>query len=390
VVHKKVTARYAGGMNFSQPQAIRTINRLRVLNLVRTNDLVSRAEISKLLDLNKPSCGEIVQALLDEGLLQEKEKATTTTGRRPTPLSLNKTGKLVIAVDMGSRNCSMAVSDLTGNLLRFERFPTPVTPKPEELLYQVLKSLLRITKGSVEQIAGAAVSIGGIINDEGKILKEQYDWNWKNLPLAEAFTHNLKVPTVLVNNVEAMIAAQRWFAHPPYDAFLFVNWGEHITSGIVYGPQVISGSTQIGHIKVSDRGLCRCGGIGCLETIASGWAISEMFGGKTVKQLCSDNPEGFDSAIRKGCTSLAEVLVDAVAVSGIRHIIIGGGMANMGDPYMGFLNAELRRLLPHRLADTTLETSALGDKAGILGPVAVALDTYVFQQRFLDSLKQRA
>ena len=44
---------------------------------------------------------------------------------------------------------------------------------------------------------------------------------------------------------------------------------------------------------------------------------------------CSDNPEGFDSAIRKGCTSLAEVLVDAVAVSGIRHIIIGGGMANM-------------------------------------------------------------
>ncbi|MFA6891718.1 MAG: helix-turn-helix domain-containing protein, partial [Sphaerochaetaceae bacterium] len=155
-------------MNFSQPHAIRTINRLRVLNLVRKHDMISRADISKTLGLNKPSCGEIVQTLVDEGLLTEKEKATTSTGRRPTPLSLNKTGKLVIAVDMGSRNCSMSISDLTGTSLRFERFPVSASPKPEELLYQVLKSLLRMTKGSIEQVAGAVVSIGGIVSEDGK------------------------------------------------------------------------------------------------------------------------------------------------------------------------------------------------------------------------------
>ena len=388
-VHKIGAARYAGGMNFSQPHAIRTINRLRVLNLVRKHDMISRADISKTLGLNKPSCGEIVQTLVDEGLLTEKEKATTSTGRRPTPLSLNKTGKLVIAVDMGSRNCSMSISDLTGTSLRFERFPVSASPKPEELLYQVLKSLLRMTKGSIEQVAGAVVSIGGIVSKDGKTLVEQYDWNWNNLPLAEAFTHNLKIPTILVNNTEAMVAAERWFTTDIPPSFLYVNWGEHIACSVVYGTEVISGTTQIGHVKVSDRGLCRCGGIGCLESVASGWAISEMFEGKTVKQLSLESPKGFDTAIRAACTSLARVLADAMAITGLRHIIIGGGLSNLGDPTINFLAEELKRFLPHRLSDTTLEISPLGDRGGILGPVAVALDSFIFKQHFLDSLKRQ-
>jgi predicted NBD/HSP70 family sugar kinase len=377
-------------MNFSQPHAIRMINRLRVLNLVRTNDLISRTDISKALGLNKPSCGEIVQALVDEGLLVEKEKAETATGRRPTPLSLNKTGRLVVAVDMGSRNCSMAISDLTGNTLRFERFPVSISPKPEELLVQVLKSLLRMTKGVTDQIAGVAVSVGGVVSPDGRTLAEQYDWNWKNMPLADAFTHNLKVPAIVVNNTAAMVAAERWFASPTPDRFLYVNWGEHITSSVVYGAEVISGTTQIGHIKVTDRGLCRCGGIGCLETVASGWALSEAFGGKTVKQLASDPPQGFDAAIRSACTALASVLVDAVASTGVDHVILGGGLAGLGEATITFLTSELQRLLPHRLSGTSLECSKLGERAGILGPVAVALDQFVFRQQFLDSLDAHA
>ncbi|MFA6844299.1 MAG: ROK family transcriptional regulator [Sphaerochaetaceae bacterium] len=374
-------------MNFSQPAAIRAINRLRVLNLVRKNERLSRADVAKTLELNKPSTGEIVQSLLDEGLLQEQEKVETLNGRRPTPLVLNKDGKLVIAVDMGSRNCSMAISDLKGNLLRFERFPTPLEPKPEELCYQVLKSVIRMSKTGTKQIAGAVVSMDAKTSEDKKTIEHQYSWNWTNLPLAEVFEHNIGAPTLLVNNVEAMVCGERWFANTLENSFLYVNWGQHISSALVYGEKIISADTMLGHVKVSKTGLCHCGDIGCLETIASGWALSEKFNNKTIKQLNEEKPEGFDSAMKTACSVLASILIEAVQICGCPTVILGGGISTIGSPYIDYLKDEFSCLLPARLSKVKIQVSPLGDKAGILGSVAVALDSFVFQQTFLDSLK---
>ncbi|MDX9825182.1 MAG: helix-turn-helix domain-containing protein, partial [Sphaerochaeta sp.] len=71
-------------MKFSLPSTARTINRLRVLNLLSQQGEISRADIARLLDLNKPSTSEIVEQLLIEGLVEEQGKVATSNGRRPT------------------------------------------------------------------------------------------------------------------------------------------------------------------------------------------------------------------------------------------------------------------------------------------------------------------
>ena len=53
-------------MKFSDPATARTINRLRVLNLLRNDGAMSRADISRSLGLNKPSTSEIVASLIKE------------------------------------------------------------------------------------------------------------------------------------------------------------------------------------------------------------------------------------------------------------------------------------------------------------------------------------
>ncbi len=85
-------------MLLHQPSDIRTINRLRVLNLIRSQRGLSRADISKELGLNKPSCSEIVNDLIGEGLVTEGEKTETASGRRPTPLMIAKNGHLVVGI----------------------------------------------------------------------------------------------------------------------------------------------------------------------------------------------------------------------------------------------------------------------------------------------------
>jgi predicted NBD/HSP70 family sugar kinase len=366
-------------MFFSQPSDIRAVNRLRVLNLIRDNESVSRADISKLLGLNKPSCSEIVQGLLDEGLLVETEKTPTGNGRRPTPLALNKNGKFVVGVDMGSRACSMVISDLKGNLLRYERFPTPPSPKPEELCYQILKSLLRITKGTT--LSGLAVCIDGEISDDGKTVLSQKEWNWSNVPLALAFEKNLQVKSIIVGSNTAMVTAERWFQEKVPESFLFLNWDEHISASVVQGSRISMGS--MGHLKVSERGLCRCGKIGCLETIAAGWALSEQFGGKNLKQLCQEKPEGFPKALATACATLAQTLAAMITMTGIKHIIAGGSIPANNECF-DMLLADFTQIAPK---DAVLERSGLGDKEHMLAPVAMALDHFVFQQSFLDAMR---
>ncbi|TAH55640.1 MAG: MarR family transcriptional regulator, partial [Sphaerochaeta sp.] len=51
-------------MDFSHPSVARTVNRLRVLNLIAREGAISRAEIARVLDLSKPSTSEIVALLL--------------------------------------------------------------------------------------------------------------------------------------------------------------------------------------------------------------------------------------------------------------------------------------------------------------------------------------
>ena len=75
-------------MHFTQPSSARQLNRLRTLNLIATCEDLSRADVSRLLGLNKVSTGEIVDQLIAEGMVSETGTRTTAAGRRPVTLEL--------------------------------------------------------------------------------------------------------------------------------------------------------------------------------------------------------------------------------------------------------------------------------------------------------------
>jgi DNA-binding Lrp family transcriptional regulator len=220
-------------MKFTQPAAAREINRLRVLNLLAKDKEYSRADIARSLKLNKPSTSEIVEQLLKDGLVAETGKRETTTGRRPVAIALVADASLVLGVDMGSRNTSIALSDLKGNILRFERFPTTENPELKELCSQVIRILRKMAKLATSPILGVVVALDGVLSEDKRNLIRSDHWNWDEVPLAALIEKNTDLPTQLVANVEAMVYAERWIAHEEEENFFFVNWGEHIKSAWV-------------------------------------------------------------------------------------------------------------------------------------------------------------
>ena len=75
-------------MKLSQPKSARSINTARVLSSLRLGENLSKAELARLLELNKVSVGEIVDSLLANGFVEELGKMEAVNGRKPTALKL--------------------------------------------------------------------------------------------------------------------------------------------------------------------------------------------------------------------------------------------------------------------------------------------------------------
>ncbi len=383
-------------MHFSQPTAARQINRLRTLNLIAMHEDLSRADVARTLGLNKVSTSEIVDLLLAEGMIMETGTRATAAGRRPVSLELNKDAKMVLVLDIGTRNTSVALINLAGEMLRFERFPTARKPSPEQMaatiILQTQKFLSRMKDPAL--VSGMAISISGEVEPATGTILRQGDWEWESVPLAFALSKHLKFPLIVENNVKSMILGERWFADINAETtYFYVNWGEHIGAAYLAEGKILSHDCQFGHIPVARSGTCRCGAIGCLETLAAGWALVENFPQITsVKQLCTlaENDSSADSDLLHAAESMGLALVSASAILMPQRIIIGGGIAALPDRYFTALRETFQRAAPPVIRErTTIQRTSLGERAGILGTAAMALDEFVFKRTLLDQLKHQ-
>ena len=152
-------------MRFSRPSTARQVNRLRVLNLLALREELSRADVARILGLNKVSTSEIVDALIEEKLVAEGSTKATTTGRPPTLLELQKDRLTIFAVDLESTNTSVALVNMMGEMLRYERFPTPKQPKPEEIAASIIQTVKKFLSRmrDPESVVGMVITINATV-----------------------------------------------------------------------------------------------------------------------------------------------------------------------------------------------------------------------------------
>lgn len=387
---------YDEGVNFTQITDVRQINRLRILNLIAKSEKTNRAQISRELGFNKVSTGEIVDLLIKEGLVEETGTQTSGAGRPSIDLTLNKERYFVIAIDIGLRNTRIALINLSGELLRFERFPTPPSPTVEEALALIIRHIntYKARLATHQTIKGIAISIGAHVEPSTGTIIEHRDWKWNNVPLSytiEKYTH---ISTIVENNVVAMIKGEKWFnKEAETKRFFFVNWGEHISGAFASAGRKISPEALFGHIVVTDKNRCSCGGTGCLETVASGIALSSFaHKNKSVKTLieeAKDDPS-LQRIIYESVTYMAKALISTAAIVRPSMIIIGGGISLLPDTYFDHLISVFNRDCPPIVNNNiTIVRSVLKERGGIIGTGVVALDEFIFSRSLIEQISLR-
>src|SRR5450755_1729545 len=109
-------------------EVVRDINRGIVLNLIRTRQPISRADLARVSGLQRSTISLIVEQLIQENWVLEGPTGRLPRGRRPTFLRLNDE-RVIIGVDIRPVQTTVALADANGKFISQEAMVTPADPQ---------------------------------------------------------------------------------------------------------------------------------------------------------------------------------------------------------------------------------------------------------------------
>jgi predicted NBD/HSP70 family sugar kinase len=260
-------------VQLASSETARRINRDIVLELIRANEPVSRADLSRRSGLQRSTVSQIVEQLIGERWVCEGAVATAPRGRRPTLIGLND-DLVAIAVDIHPKLATAAIVDLQGRLL--SRAQVSLSTDPAASTRRMLDSILRMQREvSQKSIEGIGISLPGRVDPETQRMIFSPNLHWPNFDLKRAIEKKTGLTVKMENAATACLLAELMFRRiDGVRDIVLVTVSEGVGTGVFANGQLISGhhgmAGEFGHVPLDPAGLrCACGKNGCWETFAS-------------------------------------------------------------------------------------------------------------------------
>src|ERR1044071_4179679 len=110
-------------------ETARDINRRIILNLIRTKQPISRADLARFTGLQRSTVSLIIEQLIDEQWITEGALGHLPRGRKPRFLHLNNERAGIIGVNVRPQLTTLALTDLNARILTQDSLPTPTDPQ---------------------------------------------------------------------------------------------------------------------------------------------------------------------------------------------------------------------------------------------------------------------
>ena len=381
----------------SSSDLTRTINRSNILDLIRENGPVSRAQISKETDISLSTVMRIVDELKSEELVYEVGKGESTGGRPGTLYDFNHQGFAVIAVDLGGTKIYGTINDLSGTIIYEKRMRTKGDLDTEEDVLERLMDLVdilyKVPRPEGQKIMGIGIGAPGITMTEQGIITNSPSLGWKDLPLRDILYQRFNLPIFIENDVNLAALGEYGFgAGRGSKNMVCLALGTGIGAGIIIGGLLYKGQTyaagEIGYMIPSANylGKSYTVGLGALEQVASGTGLA-----RRARQIlleknqelpeCEIDAKYVFTAARNG-EAWAKKLVDetvdclTLAIANINSllnpevIVLTGGLMKSADLLLDPIRERLRGLSP---ALPKLVISSLGPRAIVMGATLFVL-----------------
>jgi N-acetylglucosamine repressor len=339
-------------------QQTRAYNASLVLRALFDRGPISRAEVARLTGLTRTTVGELVGELLVDGLAREVGRGPSTGGKAPILLEVVDDARHVIGLDLGEFVFRGAIVDLRGRVQRVvER---PVGGLDGERALEVVHELItELNDGDARgTLLGIGVGTPGIVDATTGTIRRAVNLKWQDLPLGEILRDRYGVPVRIANDSRAAALAIQLFSGRPSGNLVAIKVGRGIGAGIVLGGEVFHGdgfgAGEIGHVVVEEDGAeCRCGRFGCLETVASSWAIeqraTEVKGAATeltldeVKAALDAGDEDVRRVVVAAGRYLGQAVAAVIGLLDVEYVALHGTVTELGSAWLDAVRDEARR-----------------------------------------------
>ncbi|MCP4643697.1 MAG: ROK family protein [bacterium] len=384
-------------------------NRALILNAVRSRESLSRTQLRQATRIRLASITELVRRLLDDGLLMDAGTGGTGRGRKHLLLKLNPGYGHAVGVEFDADHVIGVVVDLEMNVVATEEAPLFATGGRDAVLAQLTGCIRRVmSKAGVglHNTIGIGVGDPGLVDPEsGVAVLSSTIHGWHDVPVRAILEETFSVPVLMEENTRAKTLAEKRFgAGQNAGHLMFIEIGPGIGCGVMTPRGLYRGAggaaCELGHTHVADSAqVCRCGGCGCLEAVASLPAIARravqaMEAGALSVALdlaggSADNlrAEHVFEAARQGdrlalrlldetCTYLGVGIANAVNLFNPELVVFDPRLQPVQDLMLEPIrNVVMRQALQVATRSLEFSVSPLGRESGALGVAAMMVDT---------------
>jgi len=313
-------------------------------------------------------------------------------------------GKKCIGIDIGGTSVKMGLFETDGALLHKWEVPTRREEGGRYILEDIASSIREVLadrKLEIAEIAGAGMGVPGPVMPDGYV-EVCVNLGWRGLnPQLQLSALLDGLPVKSANDANVAALGEMWQGGGKgYTDIVMVTLGTGVGGGIIIDEKIIAGKHglggEIGHIHIRDdeHEHCNCGGVGCVEQIASATGIAREARRKmadsdipSALRQYGDNVSAKDvlDEAKKG-DALALEVVDMVGYYlGLmmaqlamtvdpEMFVIGGGVSRAGQFLIDKIEKHYEHFTPISQNKGKIGLAKLGNDAGIYGAARLVLD----------------
>jgi predicted NBD/HSP70 family sugar kinase len=375
--------------------SLRTSNRRLVITELQRHTEISRAALARATGLSGTTVSSLVAELVGEGMVAESGgHDRARTGRPGRLLRLVAGRELVAGVDLAHDSIRVALSDLAGGVIAERAVRFDIDGRGPASLAEVARLLEELIDGSGvdrDRVVRLVVGLPGLVDHVSGSVESPRMEAWESATPAATLTELTGFPASAENDADLAVMGERMFgAAKGLDDVVYVKVSAGIGAGLVLGGRLYrasrGGAGEIGHIQVREDGaICHCGNRGCLETVATVPVALRLLGAANPETATPDDLIALlDAGDRAAVRVITDVgreigraLADLCNVLAPQALIIGGDLAGSARTMIDAIAAAVNRYtLPRVAAGVRVDATALGHRAGVLGAVALAIDSH--------------
>lgn len=380
---------------------LKQFNEISLLELIRSNKQISKADLAQITGLSPTACGIIVSNLLEKSYIREAGVGISTGGRRPTLYELTPKSYFSIGVDIDVDYIRFILMDITGQVEYRDKIPSGFNQSVIESRKLVEGKLHQIIQqqGIIEdRLLGVGISIPGMVDSITHEVVFAPNLGWERVDLEHMMASIGSFPIYVDNEAMCSAICENWIGCCiDQKDFVCINMKSGIGSSIFAGGNLYRGccgsAGEIGHIMVDQNGpKCACGNYGCLEALVSARSMVEK-AQRLVKQgLIADftdvdsiTIDDIISSAKTGNEAARVILVEAAGYLGLAvanlintinpsKIVLGKELVKFSEDILEHLkNIAYAKALKYPASRVEIITSELGEDTSALGAAIIPL-----------------